>query len=153
MRPLHRGQQIDVGSVVAISCIEMQTLDVRQAVAMIELVRGGAIFIPVLLGVLCGLRRGEICALRWRNIDLDSGRLSVVASMEEVRGGVVAKERQGAHRCPATAAGRRVAPPSPTTSRMAPAAWCPADRRPSHLYARGSRYGLARLHWSRLPDF
>ena len=64
----------------------MQTLDVSQAVAMIELARGGAIFIPVLLGVLCGLRRGEICALRWRNIDLDSGRLSVVASMEEVRG-------------------------------------------------------------------
>src|SRR5215472_13173461 len=64
----------------------MQTLDVSQALAMIELARGGAIFIPVLLGVLCGLRRGEICALRWRNIDLDSGRLSVVASMEEVRG-------------------------------------------------------------------
>jgi hypothetical protein len=34
--------QIDVGSVVAISRIEMQTLDVSQAVAMIELARGGA---------------------------------------------------------------------------------------------------------------
>src|SRR5262249_47708241 len=126
---------------------------VSQAVAMIELARGGAIFIPVLLGVLCGLRRGEICALRWRNIDLDSGRLSVVASLGGGRGGGVAQERAGAHPSPATPAGRRVAPPSPTTSRMAPAAWCPADRRPSHLYARGWRYGQARLHWSRLPDF
>ena len=28
------------------------------------------LFIPVLLAVTCGLRRGEICALRWRNVRL-----------------------------------------------------------------------------------
>jgi integrase len=87
-----------------LSRIEMKTLDVGQSAKMIELARGEAIFIPVLLGVLCGLRRGEICALRWRNIDLDAGQLSVVASMEEVRGGVREKS-------PKNGKGRTVALP------------------------------------------
>src|SRR6516225_2169817 len=87
-----------------VSRIEMQTLDVNQAATMIELARREAIFIPVLLGVLCGLRRGEICALRWRNIDLDTGQLSVVASLEEVRGGVREKS-------PKNGKGRTVALP------------------------------------------
>jgi integrase len=86
------------------SRVEMRTLDVSQAAAMIELARGEAIFIPVLLGVLCGLRRGEICALRWRNIDLDSGQLSVVASTEEAKGGVREKS-------PKNGKGRTVALP------------------------------------------
>ena len=84
--------------------VEMRTLDVNQAAGMIELARGEAIFIPVLLGVLCGLRRGEICALRWRNINLDTGQLSVVASLEEVRGGVREKS-------PKNGKGRTVALP------------------------------------------
>ena len=84
--------------------VEMRTLDVSQAVTIIELARGTPIFIPILLGLLCGLRRGEICALRWRNIDLDSGQLSVVASLEEVRGGVREKS-------PKNGKGRKVALP------------------------------------------
>jgi integrase len=59
---------------------------------MIEAARGTPIFVPILLGVLCGLRRGEICTLRWRSVDLDAGRLSVVASARYGRGGVVEKE-------------------------------------------------------------
>jgi hypothetical protein len=34
--------------------------------------------IPTLLGLTCGLRRGEICALRWNSVDLDRGQLVVV---------------------------------------------------------------------------
>jgi integrase len=40
---------------------------------LVNAARGTPIFIPVLLGILCGLRRGEICALRWRSVDLDAG--------------------------------------------------------------------------------
>lgn len=87
-----------------VSRIEMQTLDVGHAARMIDLARRETIFIPVLLGVLCGLRRGEICALRWRNIDLDSGQLSVVASLEEIKGRVREKS-------PKNGKGRTVALP------------------------------------------
>jgi integrase len=65
--------------------IEMKTLNLDQAAKVIELARSETIFVPILLGLLCGLRRGEICALRWRNIDLDSGQLSVVATLPMAR--------------------------------------------------------------------
>jgi integrase len=84
--------------------VEMKTLDVDQATTMIEAMRGEPIFVPVLLGLLCGLRRGEICAVRWRNIDLDRGQLFVVNSIEESRGGVREK-------APKNGKGRTVALP------------------------------------------
>ncbi len=46
----------------------MQTLDVDQTIELIEAARGTSLFIPVLLGALRGLRRGEITALRWRSV-------------------------------------------------------------------------------------
>jgi len=70
----------------------MQTLDADQTIDLIEAARGTALFIPVLLGALCGLRRGEITALRWRAIDLDAGQLAVVASTEQTGEGVREKE-------------------------------------------------------------
>jgi integrase len=66
----------------------MQTYDLPQTADLIEAVRGTPIFIPTLLAVLCGLRRGEICALRWRNVDLASGQLSVVESLEQTKAGL-----------------------------------------------------------------
>jgi integrase len=71
---------------------ETQTIDTDQTARMIEVARGTSIFIPILLGVLCGMRRGEICALRWRSVDLDAGQLSVIAGVEEGRGGLREKE-------------------------------------------------------------
>jgi integrase len=65
---------------------EMKTVDADQTVAMIEAARGTPIFIPILLGVLCGLRRGEIAALRWRSVNLEKRQLSVVASTEQFHG-------------------------------------------------------------------
>jgi integrase len=59
---------------------EMKTIDTETTARMLDAARGTTIYVPVLLGVLCGLRRGEICALRWRNVDLDAGQLAVVAS-------------------------------------------------------------------------
>jgi integrase len=64
---------------------EMKTLDADAAAALIEIARGGTLFVPILLAVMTGMRRGEIAALRWRSIDLDGGQLAVVASTEQVR--------------------------------------------------------------------
>ena len=40
---------------------------------LLDAFRGTRMFVPALLAVLCGLRRGEIAALRWRNVDLEEG--------------------------------------------------------------------------------
>jgi integrase len=66
----------------------MQTYDLAQTAELIEALRGKRIFVAVLLAVLCGLRRGEIAALRWRNVDLAGGRLAVVQSAEQTKAGV-----------------------------------------------------------------
>ncbi|WP_152048249.1 site-specific integrase [Aureimonas psammosilenae] len=59
---------------------------------LLDHVRESRIFVPVLLAVLCGLRRGEIVALRWKNVDLKNKRLAVVETAEQIKGEVRAKE-------------------------------------------------------------
>jgi integrase len=49
----------------------------------------------LVLAALCGLRRGEITALRWKAVDLDSGQLAVVASTEQTDKGAI-REKEGA---------------------------------------------------------
>ena len=83
---------------------EMHTVDADQTARMIDNARGTPIFIPILFGVLCGLRRGEICALRWRSVNLEAGQLSVVASVEQGKGGLREK-------APKNGKGRTVALP------------------------------------------
>ena len=68
--------------------VPMQTYDVDQTAAIIETVRDTPMLMPTLLAVLCGLRRGEICALRWRNVDLIAGQISVVESIEQTGEGL-----------------------------------------------------------------
>jgi integrase len=47
------------------------------------------LFIPLVLAALCGLRRGEVTALRWKAVELDSGQLAVVASTEQTDKGAI----------------------------------------------------------------
>jgi integrase len=66
----------------------MTTYDIAQTAELLEVLRGSRLFVPVILGVLCGLRRGEICALRWRHVDLEGGNLAVAESAEQTKAGV-----------------------------------------------------------------
>jgi integrase len=71
---------------------QMHTLNADETVEMIEAARGTSLFVPIILGVLCGLRRGEVAALRWRSVDLERGQLAVSASTEQTDGGIREKE-------------------------------------------------------------
>jgi integrase len=71
---------------------QMAVLDTDATARLIEAARGSSLAVPILLGVLCGLRRGEIVALRWRSVDLERGQLSVVASTEQTDAGCREKE-------------------------------------------------------------
>lgn len=62
---------------------------------------GGQRLYPVeLIGLATRMRRGEIVALRWSDIDLDGGKVRVERSLEETKAGLAFKE-------PKTKAGRR----------------------------------------------
>ena len=43
-----------------------------------------ALRVPILLAGFAGLRRGEICGLRWQDVDLDHGVLTVHQTLEQV---------------------------------------------------------------------
>jgi integrase len=74
------------------SPIKMQTYDLAQTAELIAVMRPTRLFVPVILAVLCGLRRGEIAALRWQYVDLAAGQLAVVQSAEQTKAGVRYKE-------------------------------------------------------------
>ena len=74
---------------------EMLTLDARQSAALLDAVRGDKLYLPVMLGLATGMRRGEIVALRWRNVDLDRGAVRVVESLEQTAGNLRFKPPKG----------------------------------------------------------
>ena len=66
----------------------MTTYDLAQTADLIDAARGTRMTITVILAVLCGLRRGEIAALRWRNVNLGAAQLAVTESAEQTKAGV-----------------------------------------------------------------
>lgn len=62
----------------------MTAYGAAETAEMLEALRPTRMFIPALLAALCGLRRGEILALRWRHVDLKNAVVSVVESAEQV---------------------------------------------------------------------
>jgi integrase len=67
----------------------MRALDTAETAALLEAARPYRLFIPVMLAVTCGLRRGEICALRWRNVELSgTAQLAIVGSTEQTKAGI-----------------------------------------------------------------
>jgi integrase len=65
------------------------TLDAAATAGVFNAARECRLFIPLVLAALCGLRRGEITALRWNVIDLDRRQPAVVASTEQTDSGPI----------------------------------------------------------------
>ena len=62
---------------------EMNILDQEQTAKLLKAAEGSAIYIVILIAVTTGMRRGEVLALRWRDIDLTARSLSVTQTLEE----------------------------------------------------------------------
>jgi len=71
---------------------EMRALDVAETAALLEAIRPTRMFIPVLLAVTCGMRRGEITALKWRSVDFTNALLEVKKSTERTKAGIREKD-------------------------------------------------------------
>jgi integrase len=86
---------------------EIEILGPEQVATVLQALRGQRLYPVALVGLATGMRRGEIVALRWSDVDLDNGRIRVERSLEETKAGLAFKE-------PKTKAGRRTIgiPPS-----------------------------------------
>lgn len=62
----------------------VRTIDAPTTATVFDAARERRLFIPLILATLCGLRRGEIIALRWKSVDLDRGQIAVVASVAQL---------------------------------------------------------------------
>jgi integrase len=67
---------------------EMTTLSPEQSARLLAEIKHTRIYWPVLLALATGMRRGEVFALRWRNVDLDRGSLRVMESLEQTKTGI-----------------------------------------------------------------
>ena len=56
---------------------------VRDVPDLLKKMEGSALRLPGLLGLLCGMRIGEVLALRWRNVDMDGKVIKVREALEE----------------------------------------------------------------------
>lgn len=63
-----------------------EALTPENAAKLFQTVRGSEFELPCLLAALCGLRRGEICGLRWKDIDFEKHTLTVNQTLVKVGG-------------------------------------------------------------------
>ncbi len=67
---------------------EIQTLTDEELIALLRHADGSRVYMPILLGMTTGLRRGEILGLRWQDIDLEAGQAKICQSLEQTRSGL-----------------------------------------------------------------
>ena len=63
----------------------MATLNADQSARLLEALAHSRVYWPVLLALSTGMRRGEVLAVRWKNVDLESGILRVMESLEQTK--------------------------------------------------------------------
>ena len=71
---------------------EMKALDERQTVWLFEAAQGTRLYVPILFDATTGVRRGELLAVKWPDLNLDAGNLSLRRSLEQTRKGLRFKE-------------------------------------------------------------
>jgi integrase len=100
-----------------VPAVEAPALQLSEIPKMFTGLHGRVLFPIAVVALGTGMRRGELCALRWRDVDLDGGSLRVERSLEETRkGGLRFKE-------PKSARGRRTISLSPAVVAELRAHW------------------------------
>ena len=74
-------------------------LNAEQSARLLEAIAHSRVYWPVLLALSTGMRRGEVLAVRWKNVDLERGTLRVMESLEQTKTAIRFKApKSGRHR-------------------------------------------------------
>ena len=65
---------------------EIKILDKNEITTLLNAAKGVGLYVPVLVAVTTGMRRGELLALRWSDIDPTAALLTVNQSLERIKG-------------------------------------------------------------------
>ena len=77
---------MDVETAPSPKAKDVTVLDEDEIATLLAHLRGRWLYMPVLVAISTGMRRGELIALRWSDIDLSNGTLQVARSVEELDG-------------------------------------------------------------------
>jgi integrase len=91
---------------------EVEILTAPQIQTVLQTFRGLSLYPIATVALATGMRRGELLALRWQDVDLEGGKLRVERSLEQTKAGLVFK-------APKTRYGRRtISLPSSTVAEL-----------------------------------
>jgi len=77
---------------------EIELLTAPQIQTVLQTLRGRTLYPIAITALATGMRRGELLALRWQDVDLNGARLRVERSLEQTtRGGLVFKSPKTRH--------------------------------------------------------
>jgi integrase len=74
---------------------EVEILSETQVRDVLRKLQGRPFYRVAALGLATGMRRGEICALRWKDVDLDGASLRVEQSLEQTKPKAIASDDLG----------------------------------------------------------
>jgi integrase len=66
--------------------LEIKILDKQEIPALLKAAKGTSLYVPVLVGITTGIRRGELLGLRWSDVDLTAGNLTINQAMQRTKG-------------------------------------------------------------------
>jgi integrase len=82
----------------SVKSTEIEILTAPEIVRVLEALKGRSLYPIVVTALGTGMRRGELLALRWKDVDLDGAKLRVEQSLEQTkRGGLVFKSPKTKH--------------------------------------------------------
>lgn len=67
-------------------------LNEEQAVQLIKCAKSTDIYIPIILAIYTGARRGEILGLNWNNVDLENGTIKIIDNLCSTENGIIIKQ-------------------------------------------------------------
>lgn len=67
---------------------EMQALDEADTAKLLQKLAGNRLYEPVVIALATGMRRGELLAVKWADVDLDGANLTIARSLEQTKDGV-----------------------------------------------------------------